>query len=586
MASIFLSYSRADRPKAQAVAEALMAEGLTVWWDKVLRAGQTYDEVTEGMLRDAAAVIVLWSTTSVKSKWVRAEATLGQRSSALIPAMIEDAERPIMFELTQSADLIGWEGDRTDPRWVEFVADVKRVLPQVAGQSAQAAASPVPEPPMAPPPTSAAPLPDMTMELTFWTSIKDQRDAADFEAYLRRYPDGHYADLARNRLAAMKQAEARAAVLAQPPPAAPASPPPPMPALPPAAPNRAEAPAARGSQAKPAKLPARSERPAPAKRSSSVPILVGSVIAVIVLGGAVSLMLPRPDMTGAPGTEIIEIETRPAGDTLATALPDPSFEAPAPDEPRLTNEPQESEVTLAVTEDAPTPAPACDVCPEMVPLAGATFLMGSPAGEPGREAIEGPQREVAVARFSISRTEVTIAQWAACAADGGCDGYNPRLTDAGEFPVGMVSWRDANAYAAWLTQKTGMTYRLPTEAEWEYAARGGTSTAYWWGQRFDASKAPRDRVRSAASLPENSFGLAGMTGNVAEWVEDCYVNTYANAPADGRAVLTGDCSRRVVRGGAVQSNPSQLRVANRSRIGVNTRDRQIGFRVVTVTPSE
>lgn len=107
MASIFLSYSRADRPKAQAVAEALMAEGLTVWWDKVLRAGQTYDEVTEGMLREADVVIVLWSATSVKSKWVRAEATLGQRSSVLIPAMIEEAERPIMFELTQSADLIG-----------------------------------------------------------------------------------------------------------------------------------------------------------------------------------------------------------------------------------------------------------------------------------------------------------------------------------------------------------------------------------------------------------------------------------------------------------------------------------------------
>lgn len=584
MASIFLSYSRADRPKAQAVAEALKEEGLTVWWDKVLRAGQTYDEVTEGMLRDAAAVIVLWSTTSVKSKWVRAEATLGQRSSALIPAMIEDAERPIMFELTQSADLIGWEGDRTDPRWVEFVADVKRVLPQVTEQPSQAAASPVQDPPTAPQATAA--LPDTTMELTFWTSIKDQRDAADFEAYLRRYPDGHYADLARNRLAAIEQAEARAALMAQPPSAAPASPLHPLPASRPAASNRAEAPAARGLQAKPAKPPARSERSAPARQSSSVPILVSSVIAVIILGGAVSLMLPRPDMTGAPGTQTMELEARLAADTQSAALPEPGFEAPAPDEPRSPNEPEESEDTLALREEAPPPAPACEVCPEMVPLAHGTFLMGSPAGEPGRAAFEGPQREVTVAPFSISQAEITIAQWAACVAEGGCGGYSPRLTDDGDFPVGMVSWRDANAYTAWLTQKTGKTYRLPTEAEWEYAARGGTSTAYWWGDQFDASKAPRDRVRSAASLPANGFGLAGMTGNVAEWVEDCYVNTYANAPTDGRAVLAGDCSRRVVRGGAVNSSPNQLRIANRSRIVVTTRDRQIGFRVVTADPPD
>ncbi|WP_353255607.1 toll/interleukin-1 receptor domain-containing protein [Hyphomonas sp.] len=116
MASIFLSYSRADRPKAQVIAEALIAEGFVVWWDKALRAGQTYDEVTEDMLRESDAVVVLWSTVSVKSKWVRAEATLGQRTLALVPAMIEDANRPIMFELTQSADLIGWDADRGDPR--------------------------------------------------------------------------------------------------------------------------------------------------------------------------------------------------------------------------------------------------------------------------------------------------------------------------------------------------------------------------------------------------------------------------------------------------------------------------------------
>ncbi|MEO0608169.1 MAG: toll/interleukin-1 receptor domain-containing protein, partial [Pseudomonadota bacterium] len=164
MADIFLSYSRADRPLAQTIATALDAEGLSVWWDKVLRAGQTYDEVTESMLRDSNVVVVLWSQTSVKSKWVRAEATLGQRSSDVVPAMIEEADRPIMFELTQTADLIGWDGDRNDPRWGDFVADIKRAL-----DKHQTAAAPASTAPAAAPAAQN----DATIETVFWTSIKD-----------------------------------------------------------------------------------------------------------------------------------------------------------------------------------------------------------------------------------------------------------------------------------------------------------------------------------------------------------------------------------------------------------------------------
>ena len=182
VADIFLSYSRADRPKAQQIAKALEQEGFTVWWDKILRAGQTYDEVTEGMLRDARVVIVLWSEVSVKSKWVRAEATLGERTSTVIPAMIQDAERPIMFELTQSADLIDWDGDHEDSRWKGFVADIRLALERA---ESKAEAAPAAIEPSAPPR-------DATIENTFWTSIADSDDAADYEAYLSRYPDGHF----------------------------------------------------------------------------------------------------------------------------------------------------------------------------------------------------------------------------------------------------------------------------------------------------------------------------------------------------------------------------------------------------------
>lgn len=131
----------------------------------------------------------------------------------------------------------------------------------------------------------------------------------------------------------------------------------------------------------------------------------------------------------------------------------------------------------------------------------------------------------------------------------------------------------------WLSAETGNADRLPTEAKWEYAARAGTNTADWWGNKFDAAQAPRDRIREAASLPENMFGLQGMPGNVGEWVEDCYVSGYAGAPANGSAVTSGDCSRRVVRGGSIKSSPAAHRSANRARLSVSTRDRQYGFRV-------
>ena len=560
MADIFLSYSRADRPKAQMVAEALIAEGFSVWWDKVLRAGQTYDEVTEGMLRDADVVVVLWSAVSVKSKWVRAEATLGQRTSVLVPAMMENVDRPIMFELTQSADLVGWEGDRSDPRWMEFVQDIRRAAEHAAPAT----------PPVAAPPPAPGQAADNTMELTFWSSVNDSDDKADFEAYLKRYPDGHYSDLARNRIAALTRAEARAAA---PPPA----PPPPPPAPAPAPPKAAAPPLPKPAPARAPSAPARSPAPAPAKKSgSSVPVMIGGLVAIVLAGWGVSQILPNREDEAGPA-EVAEAAAAPP--VPAVAAPDvPVVEVAAAN----TDLPETETPAAAPPEPEPPPAPVCEICPAMVALPGGTFQMGSPVTESGREPIEGPQREVTIKPFSISKTEITAGQWRACVEDGGCNGYRNPLTADDTMPAAAISWKDAEAYVKWLSAETGKSWRLPTEAEWEYAARGGTATPYWWGEKFDAAKAPRDKVREAASLPENTFGLQGMLGNVSEWTQDCYVNGYTDAPTDGSAVTSGDCSRRVVRGGAVKSSPSAHRAANRARLSVATRDRQYGFRIVLV----
>jgi hypothetical protein len=130
---VFLSYSREDRAAARHIAESFAAEGITVWWDAALQSGETFDEVIEQRLKEAQAVVVLWSPRSVTSRWVRAEATLADRKNKLVPAIIEACDRPIAFELTHTADLSSWTGDIADPSWRRFVKDVRRLIQQDSG---------------------------------------------------------------------------------------------------------------------------------------------------------------------------------------------------------------------------------------------------------------------------------------------------------------------------------------------------------------------------------------------------------------------------------------------------------------------
>lgn len=149
MSDVFISYNREDMAFAQRFLHALQAEGVDVWWDQSLRAGQTYDEVTEAALRGAKAVVVLWSPRSVVSRWVRAEATLADRNKTLLPVMIEPCERPIMFELTQTADLSGWSGLADDPVWRQVVHDVRHFIERGGGPTGEVAA-PQPAPAQTP----------------------------------------------------------------------------------------------------------------------------------------------------------------------------------------------------------------------------------------------------------------------------------------------------------------------------------------------------------------------------------------------------------------------------------------------------
>lgn len=239
----------------------------------------------------------------------------------------------------------------------------------------------------------------------------------------------------------------------------------------------------------------------------------------------------------------------------------------------------------------------CPACPPMVMLPAGSFLMGSPASEEGRSDNEGPQQKVQVAAFAVARHETSFAEWDACVADGGCDGYRPgdRGWGRGDLPVMDVTWHNAQAYAAWLSRKTGKKYRLLSEAEWEYAARAGASTQYSWGavaSRDFANYgqdlccgghvAGRDTWLYTApvdSVPANAFGLHSMLGNVWEWVEDCWEESHAGRPADGAARTTGDCNRKIMRGGSWSSLPVRIRAAYRDAYPPDDRDSIIGFRV-------
>jgi formylglycine-generating enzyme required for sulfatase activity len=272
----------------------------------------------------------------------------------------------------------------------------------------------------------------------------------------------------------------------------------------------------------------------------------------------------------------------------------------------------------------------CENCPEMVTVPAGEFVMGSPEAEQGRSTDEGPQHAVTLAKpFAAGKFEVTVDQFSAFVKDTGYDAgskcltledgksairegrawRNPGYSQTGSHPVACVSWNDAKAYLDWLAKKTGKGYRLLTEAEWEYAARGvstrGAGSRYVFGDddgamcRYGnvADKTARQIITGASGwsafpcadgyayaapvgvFSANAFGLYDVHGNVWEWTEDCYSGNYSGAPADAAPWTAGDCDHRVVRGGMWGSSPANVRLARRYKEQIATRSQDIGFRV-------
>jgi formylglycine-generating enzyme required for sulfatase activity len=312
-----------------------------------------------------------------------------------------------------------------------------------------------------------------------------------------------------------------------------------------------------------------------ASNNEQVPWVASSLVDEFYFGASRPAATgPSPAPTPAPAPAPAP---RPAP---APAPPVASAPAPTPTPSPTTTAPSEPLRSDAKPGDS---FRDCQGCGEMVVVPAGAYDMGSSTE------YENPVHRVTIAKpFAIGRYEVTFDEWDRCVEDKGCKAQpDDREWGRGDRPVINVSWLDAKAFVAWLSQKTGQTYRLPSEAEWEYAARAGTNTPFWWGRDVGSGQAncrecntgSGQQTSPVGSYKPNPFGLHDTAGNAAEWVEDCWNDNYRGAPKDGSAWTAGLCRLRVLRGGAYDSQAKTVRSTARFRYDTDVRYSANGFRV-------
>ncbi len=272
---------------------------------------------------------------------------------------------------------------------------------------------------------------------------------------------------------------------------------------------------------------------------------------------------------------------RPKPEPEPAAKPTPKTEPT----PKAESAPKVQEAALPAARIAAGVIKDCEFCPEMVKIPAGSFVMGSASGHWS----EKPALRVTIAEpFALGRYELTVGQWQACVDAGACPSM-PHMQDVTpNSPVHNVSWNEVQSYLKWLRQETGQPYRLPSEAEWEYAARAGTKTRYWWGEAIGTNNADcdgcgdqwnRKTPTQVGAYAPNPFGLYDMSGGVMEWVADCWYPDHQGAPTDGSARTTGDCSQRVLRGGSWRHDESYATVTSRLSYDASVRYYTNGVRI-------
>jgi formylglycine-generating enzyme required for sulfatase activity/class 3 adenylate cyclase len=336
------------------------------------------------------------------------------------------------------------------------------------------------------------------------------------------------------------------------------------------------------------------------KRRETILLLLLSLALIVIAGGALWYMLSQPhgkvgNQASAPLSPPAEMPSAPLLQPPAVrpAAPQPQSApsvAPIPQQaaPQPSSTPSAAPATQQAAKQpqpesrakpAAPPAPAVRE-PEMKSIRGGSFTMGS-----NDDVTEKPTHQVTIKPFSIGLYPVSVREWNECAAAKACGFVATGKDDA---PVTNVSWSDAKQFVAWLAAATRKAFRLPSEAEWEYAARGGTQTKYWWGDQLQPGIANCKNCNDIAAAEQpikvgsfrpNPFGLYDMGGSVDQWVEDCWHKNYQGAPADGSAWVEGECGSHVIRSGSWKNDARYVRPSNRDAYDTNVRYPTHGFRV-------
>ena len=450
------------------------------------------------------------------------EAELARSLDIIVPVLLDDILPPFGFRNLNSENLSVWTGDARAPELDRLMMAVERK----AGPPPQAE------------PVSETAVDDVVsafhVEAAFWASIAQSgtQRIEEYQAYLTRFgDDAQFADLARARIERLEGA-------------------------------------------RPIEGAGRALKWAGAGLAAVA--AMATIYAVVTQSGGKTPTLDQEgpaEIATLPRSSPPEVEPTPAPVVQSTPTPQP------------TRTPDRYAVGSTFTD--------CTGCPEMVVLPSGSFQMGSNDGESD----EKPVHTVRIGnKFAVSKFEITWSQWETCVSAGGCDGAGPQGSGGdngwgkGSRPVIEVDWNDAQAYARWLSSKTGQNYRLLSEAEWEYAARAGTITKYSWGDQgptcsrgarngANYSSCSSDSTEPVGLSAANAFGLHDMHGNVWEWTQDCWNDSYSGAPANGDAWEAGDCSRRVLRGGSWVNLPRGLRSAYRGGFSTVGRYYIVGFRL-------
>jgi len=391
-------------------------------------------------------------------------------------------------------------------------------------------------------------------ELEFWESIKNSTHEEDYKAYLQAYPDGRFAALAR----------ARAARYAESSP----------PAAPPVEEMDIQYEAVSNANVR--------------KEPSSRAELVGGLKhgdRVHVTGRTQDRNWYRIDLAGGTTGFVYHALIR---EPVTAPSPAP-VPVPKP-APPVATQPEPASARTPVVAHGTETVRDCENCPEMVILQPGSFTMGDNHGDRS----ERPAHRVTISRpYAIGKYEVTLAQWNACVQAEACKAVTSTTGSPDKSPTRDISWADTQRFVRWLSKQTGQNYRLPTEAEWEYAARAGTSSRYWWGEKMRAGMAnckgcggdwSNDAPVNVDALPPNPFGLYGMNGGVWEWVEDCWHKDYDGAPTDGSAWTSSDCRENVIRGGAWRNDSTYAHSSSRFTYDSAVRYILNGFRVAKSLP--